>query len=189
VTAPITLTDYGKLRGVSHVAVSKAVKSGRLHECVGRDERGRPTIIDVAIADREWEANTKTRIGQPDTRVPRATSDVPPVASNDPRPSSGLPAGVPNYNVSQAVRAAASARREAAQAELAELELAERRKAVIPTDVAREDVTRAYSLVKTRIGAVPAAVGQRLPDLAAVVVPVVDELLRAALEELSGGTQ
>ncbi len=153
-----------------------------------------PTIIDVAIADREWEANTKTRVGQPSARPPsiapgvgsESTPSAPPETRGG-ATRSDLPDGVPTYNVSQAVRAAASARREAAQAELAELELAERRGAVVPTDVAREDVTRAYSLVKTRIGAVPAAVGQRLPDLAAVVVPVVDELLRAALEELSGG--
>jgi phage terminase Nu1 subunit (DNA packaging protein) len=88
-------------------------------------------------------------------------------------------------NVSQAVRAAASARREAAQAELAELELAERRGAVVPADEARDGVIAAYSMVKTRILGVPVAVGQRLPDLAGRVVPVVDELLRAALEELS----
>jgi hypothetical protein len=185
--APLTLTDYGKRRGVSPVAVSKAVKNGRLSESVGRDERGRPTIIDVEIADREWEANTKTRAGQPDPRpVPvatRASDDMPP--ERPPAKPSSLPDGVAPMNVSQAVRAAASARREAAQAELAELELAERRGAVVPADEARDGVIAAYSMVKTRILGVPVAVGQRLPDLAGRVVPVVEELLRAALEELS----
>lgn len=70
-------------------------------------------------------------------------------------------------------------------ADLAELELAERRGSVVDADEARADVIAAYSLVKTRLLGVPSRLAQRVPDLAAKVVPVVDELIREALEELA----
>jgi phage terminase Nu1 subunit (DNA packaging protein) len=56
---------------------------------------------------------------------------------------------------------------------------------MVSAGTARADVIAAYSLVKTRLLAVPSAVGQRLPDLALVVVPVVEELVREALAELA----
>lgn len=56
--SPMTLTAYAKRRGVSPMAVSKAVKAGRLRASVGRDGAGRPTIADPAVADREWAANS-----------------------------------------------------------------------------------------------------------------------------------
>jgi hypothetical protein len=54
----MTLTAYAARRGVSKMAVVKAVKVGRLQECVGRNERGQPFIADPDLADREWDANT-----------------------------------------------------------------------------------------------------------------------------------
>jgi len=148
----MTLTEYAKRRGCSVKSVSIAASSGRLVESVGRDERGRPVILDPDLADREWATNTRS---------------------------------IQAFNVSRDLRAAAAARREAASADLAELELAARRGKLVDADQARADVLNRYSLVKTRLLAVPTALGQRLPDLAARVVPVVDELLRDALKELA----
>ena len=65
--------------------------------------------------------------------------------------ANNLPDGVPAYNVSQAVRAGAAARREVAQSDLAELKLAERRSRLVDADQARADVIAAYSRVKTRL--------------------------------------
>jgi len=159
--APLSLRAYAKLRRVSPEAVSKAISSGRLRESVSR-VGGAPKIADAALADREWEANTQQRVDQP--AAPRDT---------------------PEYLAHRTAREAAGARREAAQAELAELELAERKGLLVNAEQARADVHAAFSLVKTRLLGVPIAVGQRIPELADQVVPIVDELIREALTELS----
>lgn len=58
--APIRITEYARLRGVSDEAVRKAIKSGRLTHCVV-EVKGKPWIGDVALANREWELNTDTK--------------------------------------------------------------------------------------------------------------------------------
>jgi hypothetical protein len=166
----LSLRAYALRRGVSAEAVSKAVASGRLHKSVTRVD-GRPKIVDPELADREWAANTRSNGDRPE---PAAPAQVP--------AHSG---GIPDLNTSRALRAAAAARRETALADLAELDVAERRGQVVDVDEARADVIAAYSVVKTRLLGVPSRVAQRLPDVAARVVPVVDELIREALEELA----
>src|SRR5690606_425861 len=99
---PMTCRAYAKRRGGSAEAVSKAISSGRLRESVTMIG-GAPKIIDPDLADAEWEANTQPR------------SDLP-------RAQQSLPDGVPDYNVSRALREAAAARRESALADMAEIE-------------------------------------------------------------------
>lgn len=48
----ISLRGYARHLGVTLKAVQKAIASGRLKECLGRDKR----IADVALADKEWAA-------------------------------------------------------------------------------------------------------------------------------------
>ncbi|HET9063662.1 MAG TPA: hypothetical protein VFO62_10275 [Candidatus Binatia bacterium] len=162
--------------------MSKAVASGRLSASVVRDDSGAPKIGDPDLADREWDANTRPRIDHPPAeRPPRPEPASPPAparpsdsASHAPRAS----ADVPDYNESRA-------RREAALADMAELEVAERRGALVPVDEARAEVQERYMLVRTRLLGVPSRVAQRLPHVAGEVVPILDELLREALEELA----
>lgn len=87
-------------------------------------------------------------------------------------------AGVPMFAVSEA-------RLMAAKAAIAELELEERRGELVAVDDARADVIAKFTAVRTRILGVPTRIAQRLPHIAADVVPVIDELLREALEELA----
>lgn len=71
--APLSLRDYAAHRGVSHVAVSKAIAAGRLAESVVYVQRGKkrsPKIADVELADREWDSNTDTRRQAPEVRAP-----------------------------------------------------------------------------------------------------------------------
>jgi phage terminase Nu1 subunit (DNA packaging protein) len=175
-TPPLSLSAYAKRRGVSHVAVSKAIAAGRLSASVVRDDRGAPKIADPDLADREWAANTRPRIdhpaadlaGEPAAQAPRAA-----------RPPAGAPRpDVPDYNESRA-------RRESALADMAEIEVAERRGELVPVDEARADVVSRFTVVRTRLLGVPSRVAQRLPHLAGEVVPILDELLREALEELA----
>lgn len=89
-------------------------------------------------------------------------------------------AGVPPLGVSEA-------RLMDAKATLAELDVAERRGELIAVDQARADVIDKFSIVRTRILGVPSRIAQRLPAIADQVVPLLDELLREALEELADG--
>lgn len=196
-TPPLTLTAYAKRRGCSVKSVSLAIKVGRLVGCVGRDEHKRPTILDAELADREWSANTRHNSGQgtpawksgdenSSKLVVSAGSN--PAPDTTPPAGSGmreLPGGVPDYNTSRAVRAAAAARRESHLADMAELELASKRGRLVDADEATADFVNHISNAKTRLLAIPSAVGQRFPEFAASVVPVVEDLLRAALEELA----
>lgn len=52
----VSLREYARRRGVSLQAVQCAIASGRLH--VTLDSEGKPKL-KPAIADLEWEANTK----------------------------------------------------------------------------------------------------------------------------------
>lgn len=183
----ITLTAYAARRGVSPKAVSKAVAAGRLSASVTRDQHGAPKIEDPDLADREWAANTRARVeyASPQTAEPPGVGPDP---EPDPPPRNGAPTVSPElaeYYAHRSAREAAAARREAVQAELAELLLAERRGQTIPIETARRDVMDRYSTVKTRLLGVPRRLAQQLPHLAAEVVPVVDALLREALEELA----
>jgi phage terminase Nu1 subunit (DNA packaging protein) len=54
------IREYGRHRGVSHVAVLKAVRAGRIR-------RNRAGLIDSDAADRDWARNT-----HPAPRAPRA---------------------------------------------------------------------------------------------------------------------
>lgn len=204
----MSLRAYGRRRGVSGEAVSKAVDDGRLVRSVVV-VRGQPKIADPDLADREWEANTRQRAeplpaaSEPasnaragGSRWSRAFLPPPPPESSEPADapaplqSEGYAArtplaDIPDLNTSRQIREAALARRDTAHADQAELELAARRGRLVDAEAARADVEQAYSLVKTRLLRVPSAVAQQLPDLAARVVPVLDVLITEALEELA----
>jgi hypothetical protein len=207
---PMTLTAYATRRGVSVKAVSKAVAAGRLAGSVVRDKHGAPKIGDPELADLEWSAKTRASIDRADhppsdpaaqpaeivprprpapiqrapaAITPRATPSYasPPAAIAAPAPAPG----VPDYHESRARKEAAAARREAALADVAELDAAERKGELVPVVDARDEVIAAYTIARTRLLGVPSRLAQRLPHLAGEVVPVLDDLLREALEELS----
>lgn len=161
---PMSLRAYASRRGVSAEAVSKAITAGRLRQSVVMVD-GIPKIGDPDIADREWEINTR----------PQA----------DRARSTPMPDGVPDYNVSRALREAAAARRETALADLAEIEVAEKHKELIPVEEAKRDVMAKFATVRTRILGVPTRLAQRMPALASQAVPLLEEFLREALEDLA----
>lgn len=97
----ISQADYAKKRGVSQVAVHKAVKAGRITLIEGK--------VDPMVADVQWQANTRVRI------KPKAAPDDPGEVAT--------PAATDDGNGYWTSRA----RREQAEAELAELKLAEQR--------------------------------------------------------------
>ena len=70
VAAKFSLRAFSRARGVTLSAVQRAIAEGRLTEAsVGRDERGRPFIRDLALAAAEWEARTRPYVyGYPKKR-------------------------------------------------------------------------------------------------------------------------
>jgi hypothetical protein len=109
----ISQREYARRRGISHVAVLRAIKSGRITTVEGK--------INPAMADREWRANTdqskpRNRItGRPKhTRAPGQPPQPMALAGID-----GLAGGIVNTTGYARARAA----RELYQALLAKLEL------------------------------------------------------------------
>jgi hypothetical protein len=174
---PTSLRAYAKRRGVSAEAVSKAIMSGRLRESVVM-VGGQPKIRDVDLADREWGANTRPRVDLPPPREPGAPIETGAADGGELGP-------VPDYNEWRARREQQAARREAALADLAEIERDEKLETLVDAEEAKRDVIELFTIVKTKVLGVPSRVGQRLPHLAAEIVPVIDALLRETLEELA----
>jgi phage terminase Nu1 subunit (DNA packaging protein) len=53
----VSVSEYARLRQVSHTAVQLAIKHGRLKNAVTKDEKGK-VFIDPLIANNEWKRNT-----------------------------------------------------------------------------------------------------------------------------------
>jgi hypothetical protein len=111
----ISQAEYAKRRGVSGVAVHKAVKAGRIMLIEGK--------IDPAVADVQWQANTRARVStKPPSDAPPAPAAPRPGADDDDMPS--------DYWASRA-------RREKAEAQTAELKLAELQGLLVRADTIR----------------------------------------------------
>ena len=115
----ISQREYARRRGVTHVAVQRAIKAGRISTVNGK--------IDPAVADQEWQQNTdqskpRNRItGNPkQTKTPGEPSEPMDLSSAD--ETIGAPSTATGY-------AKARAARELYQAQLAKLELDRRRHA------------------------------------------------------------
>lgn len=166
---PISLAAYARMRGVSREAVSVAVKKGRLQASVGR-LKGRPAIIDVDLADREWAASTDL------SKAPGYVKErAAPVAEHVELLEYSLPLE--------------AAREKHWRANLAELEYRTQAGELIEASEVAARFTEVVSVAKTKLLGIAARVRQRLPQLTADDVRVVDDLVREALEGLADGTQ
>jgi phage terminase Nu1 subunit (DNA packaging protein) len=108
----LSQAQYAKHRGVSGVAVHKAVKAGRITLIEGK--------VDPAVADIQWQANTRARISS--AQAPAAPPAPKPGDDGDEVPS--------DYWASRA-------RREKAEAQTAELKLAELQGLLVRADTIR----------------------------------------------------
>lgn len=103
----LTMNAYAKYRGVSHTAVAKAVKFGR----ISRTAEG---LIDPEAADRQWADNTdpskplNSVTGNPRHRRSMESPSIP--TSNPEAASTAQAGGLPPYSQSRAIREAYEAR-------------------------------------------------------------------------------
>ena len=135
----MTQSEYAKHRGVSRVAVHHAIRDSRITLIEGK--------IDPAVADVQWQRNTRTRAGTP---ANDANLSAPPA------PTQTEPLGEDYWS--------SRARREKAEADLAELKLAEQRGELVRADAVRSAVSKraaglreALLQIPSRLAAVVAA--------------------------------
>lgn len=161
----LTFTAYAKRRGVSVVAVSKAVKVGRITTIL--DEKGRRRI-DPEVADIQWARNTdpvqaKRAAGQREQASPPAFQD----------PATG------------SVRD----RVETARAELFELELAEKRGMLVSAEEVRRAAFEKARVARDAMLSIPsrlAAVVAAEPD-AAKCHDLLSVEIRKVCDEIAAG--
>lgn len=165
----ISQREYARRRGVSHSAVQRAVKAGRISTVDGK--------IDPAQADREWRENTdqskpRNRItGSPkQARVPGEPSEPMEFGAAD--ASHGGNGAATGY-------AKARAAREVYQAQLAKLDLDRRRGLLVRADEVRVGAFNMARKARDQLIALPERVA---PILAATEDPA--EVRRILEEEI-----
>jgi phage terminase Nu1 subunit (DNA packaging protein) len=159
----VSMREYAKLRKVSAMAVSKAVKAGRVTLLNGK--------IDVNLADRQWSANT-----QPGQKSPKG---LPAPARRDADGMLGLPN---SYADSRAKREAIRAKRE-------QIEFDEMMGLLVDAGEFRSKFLPMIADAKTRLLGVASKCKARLPGLSAVDVQIIEDLIREALGEIANGNR
>jgi hypothetical protein len=209
----MTQVAYAKRRGVSKMAVSRAIKKGRLRTCVVRGPNGEPLgISDPELADREWlaysdytDAPQRAPEGYGKTRPPAVADDARPEQAAAPAPAvtprfHGLgapPASMPTVEdlaASGEITAApqdpdsignAATREKHWKAKLAELKYRQEAGELVEAAAVSKRLTDTFSMCRTKLLGVPTRTRQRLPHLSLDDFTVIEELVREALEDLS----
>ena len=123
----ISQREYARLRGVTHVAVQRAIKAGRISTVNGK--------IDPALADQQWQENTDQ--SKPRNRI----TGNPKQARTSGEPSEPMDMGGGDEIVGGTSAATgyakARAARELYQAQLAKLELDRKRGTLVRADEVR----------------------------------------------------
>lgn len=150
------------LRGTSHVAVLKAIDTGRLTEPAVRKANGR-WQIDAPLADAQWAGNTNN---MPDS------GELPePVNTRQPHPEGGGP------SLAQAKRAKA-----VYEAELTRLELQKEKRELINADEVKQEAARLARQVRDLLMTIPgrnAAKVATMQDSDAIRVLLESEIVNA----------
>lgn len=183
--APLTLTAYAKHRGVSKMAVSRAVKVGRLRESVTRDDRGRPQIADPAVADLEWDANTdlSRAPGSVKERAEkRGKASAPPATTKAPPRSVSAPGVEVPAELSLGEE---SAREKFWKANQAELDYREQCGDLVNATEMAAKLTDVFTRCRTRLLGLPTRAKQQLPHLTVTDIGTIDGIVREALEGLA----
>ncbi len=133
----LTQAAYARHRGVSKVAVGKAVKAGRISIVNGK--------IDAVVADLQWTANSRAR----------ASAQTPAQLTLDATPGNDELPKVDDYMHNRN-------RREAAEAERAELSLAEEKGQLIRVEAVKAALANMFSATRDALLQIPARLGPQL---------------------------
>ena len=178
----LSIRAYAQHRGVSHTAVAKAIKAGRIS--VEPDGK-----IDPAKADAQWARNTlpsqnlNTSASKPAPKVatPPVSTPVATVSSRElPPPLETGRISAPDYQTSRAIREAYAAR-------LAKLEYEERTAKLISSDEVEMRTFNLARRLRDRMQTLPRRLAAALAaeQDPRVIEQRLDDEIRQALEELS----
>jgi hypothetical protein len=163
----ISQREYARRRGISHVAVQRAVNSGRISTVGWR--------IDPEQADREWLENTDQ--SKPRNRITGRPKDArPPGEPSRPMDLDGAGGG---RSGAQAGYARARVAREFYMAQLAKLELERRSGEVVRADEVKVAAFNMTRETKERLRAIPGNVTDAI-----AATQDVDEVRRILEEEI-----
>ena len=167
----VTKSEYAKLRGCAPSAVTRAIKEGRITTVLidGRE------LIEVAVADIQWQSNTRARADSTSAAVVAAMPAV--IVANE-------VGATTSYEE-------ARRRRETAEANLAEMKQAEMSGVLIRTDAVRSAWAAKITGARDALLQIPSRIAPILAaetDLVRVTALLEDEL-RQALAELSSQTE
>jgi hypothetical protein len=173
------------------MAVSKAIKSGRLKASIVRDHLGKPKIADPELADREWASGTdlsrapgyvKERASARARGRPEAsTATTPPPRAPPPPPGDRELAGEPlDLNLGEE-----TAREKFWKANLAELDFRKRSGELVEAKELEGKLVDLFAGCKNKLLGVPSRARQQDPALTPAQLALVDALIREALEDLA----
>jgi hypothetical protein len=170
----ISLREYARRRGISHVAVQRAVNAGRIRTVDGK--------IDAELADREWRENTDP--SKPRNRITgRPKQARTPGEPSEPMDFGGADGGSGTASGYARARAA----REVAQAQLARLELEQKRGTLVEADQVRAAAFNTARRARDQLLAIPerlAAILAATTD-AGEVLAILEREIETVCEELS----
>lgn len=164
----MTLREFGRMRGVSHQAVRKAISAGRLSKSVSYDRSGRP-LIDPDVAEGEWEARTHpVHGGRREPGVPLS-------------PAGPGTAAASTFAQSRALR-------EAYMARLAKLEFEEKTGQLVRADEVRNEAFKTGRLIREAMLNIPDRVAAEIAaegDPALIHKRLTDEVRHALSSTLA----
>ena len=159
------------LRGQSHVAVIRAIDSGRLYPpAVQKVDGG--WVIDATLADAQWAGNTDPNDRGQGVSTAAPPSQLQPQAAGD--PAAPRAAGAPSLAVSKQVKAAY-------EAKLAELEYKEKSGNLVLADDVKKAASRLARTLRDLLLGIP---NRNAARLAAMADP--DEVRALLQSEIEG---
>ena len=145
----VTISEFARIRGVSHEAVRKAVKVGRLSKSVVFGKTGKPRLMPD-LAEQEWTANTDSAQQRvPATAPPRPEPDPEPAAKDEPR---------------TATFQQARTLREAYMARLAKLEFDEKSGLLVKAEAVKNEAFKTARIVRDGLLNIPDRIAAELAN-------------------------
>lgn len=189
VSAWITQAAYAKRRGVSAMAVSKAISTGRLRESVILID-GTAKIRDPDLADREWARNTD--VSQAPTYVQEREAARAAAAATSPFAAHSLvvsagPARPPEESDPGSELSRAGAAVKLWDARMRELKYREAAGELVPAASVRAQLAKVFGACKTKLLGIPSQAKQALPHLSIADLEKLGEIVRESLEGLALG--
>jgi phage terminase Nu1 subunit (DNA packaging protein) len=177
IMALMTIREYGRLRGVTHHAVRKAIDTGKLKTSLVASERGKRKtyLIDSDAADAEWPKGDQELMKNAplDSSLDADDKDMQ-IDPLDPEKKKQAE----SYQSSRALR-------ESYQARLAQLEFEKESEQLIEVEDVQRAWIQAAGQVRTKLLALPAKMKQRFPSFSDEQRIALDEIIRETLEELA----